>query len=56
VGASPLSGRLVREGRRKFFAYSGKSATPRVDAISDIAIARLSTSWLGLILLPDFFK
>jgi len=29
---------------RKFCAYAGSSATPRVDATRDIAIARLSTS------------
>jgi len=53
VGIFPARERLVKDEGRKFCAYAGKSATPRVDATNDIAIPRLSTAWLGFSLLPD---
>jgi hypothetical protein len=43
VGASPSSGRLTTDGGSRFLAYSGISATPRMDATRDMAIAMLST-------------
>jgi hypothetical protein len=36
----------------KLFAYSGINASPRVDATSGIAIARLSTPCPGVISTP----
>jgi hypothetical protein len=44
VGDSPVSGRLVTDQGRRFLAYAGSKATPRVDATKDIATARLSPS------------
>ena len=43
VGASPSSGRLTTAQGNRFMAYAGISASPRVDATKDMAIAMLST-------------
>ncbi|AXC10038.1 hypothetical protein ACPOL_0671 [Acidisarcina polymorpha] len=56
VGVSPTRGRLVTGPDSRFLAYIGSSATPWVESIRDIAPARLSTSWLGLICKPQSIR
>ena len=51
-GPSPCRGRVVTVSGRKVFAYNGRRATPPVEAMRDMTLPRLSTSWLGLILTP----
>ncbi len=47
---------MVTEPGRSARAYAGSSATPPVETMRDMIPPRLSTSWLGLMLTPLFFR
>jgi hypothetical protein len=56
VGTSPFNGRLTTDHGIRFCTYAGINVIARIEAISDITIAGLSTLCTTSTSTPDFVK